>query len=120
VFAQAVLGEQPSLGRIRRLVADDQVPVAMVLNATEKSKAYYRCTLGKVVSPNAYGWKVAHVDPVGLMSRTSIADVAEPILRSHFRKLMSPRNMFAIPLRYAGLGELPEFCDAIRAMLPPD
>jgi hypothetical protein len=115
-FAQAVLGEQPSLEDIRRLIEADQVPVAMILNAKEKPPtAKYRCTLGKAVNPNFYGWKVAHVCPVGLKSRASLLNITEDTLRSHFRKLMVPRNMFAIPLRYAGLGELPEFCKAIRA-----
>jgi hypothetical protein len=113
-FALAVLGEQPSLEDIRRLIDEDRVPIAMILNAKEKATARYHRTLGKTVHLNAAGWKVAHVDPVGLTSRTSLLNVAEPTLRSHFRKLMAPRNMFAIPLRYAGLGELPEFCDAIR------
>lgn len=89
--------------------------VAMMLNAKEKATAKYSCTLGNDVSPNAYGWKVAQVDSVGLARRTSLLNIAEDTLRSHFQKLMAPRNMFAIPLQYAGLGELPEFCDAIRA-----
>lgn len=114
-FAQAVLGKQPSLEDIRRLIEADQVPVAMALKAKERATARYSCTLGDDVSPNAFGWKVAHVDSVGLTSRTSLLNHAEHTLRTHFRKLMAPRNMFAIPLRYAGLGELPEFRDAIRA-----
>ena len=116
-FAQAVLGERPSFGDLRRLIAADRVPVAMILPAKEEAAATYRCTLGKGVNPNAYGWKVAHVDAVGLSSRTDLLELPENTIQSHFRRLMTPRNMFAIPLRYAGLGELLEFCDAIRAIL---
>lgn len=116
-FAQAVLGERPSLDDVRHLIAADKVPVAMMLRPKERAAATYSCTLGKAVNPNTYGWKVAHVDAVGLSSRSDILDLPADVLESHFRKLMAPRNMFAIPLRYTGLGELPEFRDAIRAIL---
>jgi hypothetical protein len=50
---------------------------------------------------------------------TPLADVDVDRLREHFRKFMSPSNMFVIPLKYAGLGELPEFCEAIGQLLGP-
>lgn len=30
---------------------------------------------------------------------------------------MSPRNMFVVPSRYAGLGEVPEFCEELQKVL---
>ena len=62
------------------------------------------------------GWKVAHIDGVGLGNRTTVAELSESTLREHFRKLMRPSNMFVIPLKYAGLAELPEFCEAVGAL----
>jgi len=114
-FTLAVRGERPSLEDVRRLIKEDQVPVAMILKQREKSIATHTCTLKGHMNPNAYGWKVAHIEPVGLSNRTPLSELREDTLQQHFRKLMTPRNMFAIPIRYAGLGELPEFCEAISA-----
>lgn len=63
-------------------------------------------------------WKVAHIDAVGLGNR-ALVDIGESTLRQHFRKLMTPSNMFVVPLKYAGLAELPEFCQAIGTMIKP-
>jgi hypothetical protein len=118
-FALAVLGETPSLQDIRQALAEDHVPIAMILKAKERAVARYKCTLNNVVNPNSAGWKVAHIDGVGLGNRTMLTAVDESTLREHFRKLMAPSNMFAIPLKYAGLGELAEFCRALGAPSKP-
>ena len=115
-FAKAVLRERPSLEDIYSAIQEDRIPVAMILKVVEKDKATYRCTLPRV-NPNSAGWKVCHVDGIGLGKGGSLEETNLPILQEHFRKLMAPSNMFVIPLRYAGLGELPEFCHAIRKLL---
>jgi hypothetical protein len=112
-FALAVLDKTPTLDEVRDLIAADSVPVAMILKRIECSTARFKCTLGRVVNPNAAGWKVAHVKGVGLSSNLPLVDFSETQLRQHFRRLMVPRNMFVVPTRYAGLSELPEFCDAM-------
>ncbi len=113
-FALAVLGECPSLDWVRSQVASDAIPVAMILNKSERAAARYRCTLKRAVNPNSAGWKVAHIAGVGLASGDPIEAISEARLGQHFSRLMSPRNMFVIHTEYAGLGELPEFCDEIR------
>jgi hypothetical protein len=118
-FALAVLGETPSLEDIRRASAEDRIPVAMILKTAERTAAQYKCTLKQVVNPNSTGWKVAHVDGVGLGNRRTVTEMGESAIRDHFRKFMSPSNMFVIPLQYAGLGELPEFCQALGALVRP-
>ena len=89
----------------------------MIFKSAEFARARYQCTLSKSPNPNAAGWKVAHIDPVGLVKRADVTTIEESVLREHFRKLMKPSNMFVIPLKYAGLGELPEFCQAIQALI---
>ncbi len=116
-FASALLGQMPSREQIRRAMSEDRIPVAMILKASEKTDAKYKCTLDKSFNLNQFGWKVCHVEPVGLGTRTSVVEIDERVLRDHFRKLMTPSNMFVIPLKYAGLGELPEFCRAMGRML---
>jgi hypothetical protein len=115
-FALAVLGETPDLTWVREQLARDRIPVAMIQKATERVVATFRCTLGRVPSPTAAGWKVAHIDPVGLSSSMPLETTPESRLREHFVRLMSPRNMFVIPTKYAGLGELAEFCDQMRRL----
>jgi hypothetical protein len=109
----------PSLEEVRLLVSSDSIPVAMILKSVERQTARFKCTLGKVPSPNASGWKLAHVDGVGLATSVPLTDLDETQLREHFRRLMSPRNMFVVPNKYSGLGELPEFREAVRATMSP-
>ena len=116
-FALAVLDERPTLAWVREQLQADAIPVAMMLKPVERATAEFRCTLAKAVNPNAAGWKVAHVDGVRLASASAVESTAEPRLREHFIRLMAPRNMFVIPTLYAGLGELPEFCDEIRKQI---
>jgi len=91
--------------------------MAMILTATERENAHHRCTLNRCANPNAAGWKVAHIINVGLASSIALEQMPEARLREHFVRLMSPGNMFVVPSRYAGLGELPEFCDELQKVL---
>jgi len=116
-YASAVLGDVPSLEQIRESIHEDRIPIAMVLPPGERTLATYRCTLGKSINPNSAGWKVCHIQGVGRRARTPVVDVDDRLLREHFRKFMAPSNMFVIPLKYAGLGELPEFCEAMGRLL---
>lgn len=118
-FALAVRGENPDLGQIREYVDRDCVPVAMVLGRAERERAKYKCTLSRTLSPNSFGWKVCHVEGVRLGGGGSLSEISEAILREHFRKLMAPSNMFVVPKKYGGLGELPEFCQAIGRLIMP-
>lgn len=114
-FACAVLGETPTLDDIRAAMAEDRIPVAMVLKGSERNSARYKCLLSQAKNPASRGWKIAHIQPVGLRSRGLLMGISE--LKVHFRKLMIPENMFVVPVSYAGLGELPEFCTAMGALI---
>src|SRR5205085_2771916 len=116
-LALAVLGETPTLAEVRDLITADAIPVAMIFKRIEKETARFKCTLKQVVNPNDAGWKVAHVEGVGLYRNSSLVDLSMTLLQQHFRWLMNPRNMFVVPTKYAGLGELPEFCDAMRTLI---
>jgi len=113
-LAWAVSGKMPNLGEIRKALKDDKIPVAFAFKRAERAKAHYRCTLSKVISPSAAGWKVAHIMRIGLRSRKSIVEIDESKLRDHFTSFMAPRNMFVIPKAYSGLAELQEMCDEMR------
>jgi hypothetical protein len=68
-FARAILNETPSLGDISREFAEDRIPVAMVLKAEERVTAHYKCVLRKGMNPNLAGWKLAHVNSIGMRNR---------------------------------------------------
>jgi hypothetical protein len=111
------MGQTPELKDIKTWVAGDQIPVAMILKPAEQKVARYKCTLRKVSSPQSAGWKTAHIEGIGLSDRTAASDINEATLREHFRKFMSPSNMFVIPLKHGGLAELPEFYQSFGALI---
>ena len=114
-FATACAGECPAIAEVRSLLDAECIPVAMILGGAEKVGAKYRQTLGRISSPNAAGWKLAHIEDVGLGSRGSLEDFSIDRLKAHFRAFLSPSNMFVVPVAWAGLAEVPEIVAAFTA-----
>jgi hypothetical protein len=108
-FGYACVKGSLKLADIRQFVDEDMIPVAMILQKKEKAAARFRCTLGGTVDLNSKGWKLAHIRPVGLGSRTPLSDIPLNAIVDHFRRLMSPSNMFVVPKQWAGLAEPHEF-----------
>jgi hypothetical protein len=115
-FVLACKGDKPSFEEVKNMVRRDRIPIAMVFSRREKRKARYRCTLRELQQdcPNSAGWKVAHINRVGLKISGSPKELDIQTLKDHFVKLMTPSNMFVVPKDYAGLAELPEFCHQIK------
>jgi len=107
-------GGKPSLDEIRELIAVDCIPVAMVFKKTEKEGAIYRCSRSPVPNPNTLGWKVAHIDDVGLGYGGPIVEITLPSLAAHHKRFLSPSNIFLVPKDYAGAAETPDFISAFR------
>ncbi len=115
VYALALNGICPTLGEIATLQERDHVPVAFVLPPAEGEGATYKCELSR--QPNFLSkskWKLCHIEQVGLGRVKDIAVHPIEELDSHFRRLLTPRNMFVVPLDRSGLGELPEMIEAVR------
>lgn len=110
----AFSGLLPTLDDLRSLLRRDEIPVAMVIKRSEKEGARYRCTRGSFPNPNELGWKVAHIDDVGLSYAGELLDIALPTLQSHHRRFLAPSNIFLVPKEYAGVAETPEFISAFR------
>jgi hypothetical protein len=102
----------PSLQEVRDMLASDKLPMAMVFKAEEKVGARFRCTRQAVRGPNSLGWKVAHIDDVGLGYTGDVLNTPVDALHVHMRRFLSPRNMFLVPKEYAGVAETPEFREA--------
>lgn len=113
--ALAFSGKCPSISDIHDLFERDQIPFALTLTQQEKAHSTYKCT-SKILrrnNPNKLGWKVCHRTAIGLSSNNSIEQMPIENLEKHFRQFISPSNMFLIPKKLGGLGELPQFICAI-------
>lgn len=112
-FVMATGGECPTLREIKSMFAEDAIPVAMIQKAAERASAKQRCTLSRQFSVNHHGWKLAHIQQIGLNERTVISALPMERLAAHFRALMSPSNMFVVPLAWAGIAEIEAVCRAV-------
>lgn len=111
---QALKEKRPSINDIHEAINYDLIPVVMILKKTEKASAQLTHTRTRSENLNHYDWKLAHIEPVGLNTRFELKDLPISILEEHFIKLMSPSNMFLIPLSLAGLAETKIIIEAIR------
>ncbi len=114
-YILASRGECPSLDDIRTMLAKDIIPVVMIQKAVEKPWAKYHCSLGKQFNVNEFGWKLAHIEKVGLHSRTALDIVSLDRLIIQFLRLMTPANMFVVPLAWAGIAEIDSVMQAIAS-----
>lgn len=118
-FAMALRGESPTLDEIRTFLTGDSIPVAMIFKSGEKVGARYRHTLNCECSVNRRGWRLGHIEDVGLNMRALLPDISLDILVAHFVRSMSVPNMFLIPLAWSGLAELAPVTRAIAAANAP-
>jgi hypothetical protein len=114
-YIHALQNVKLGIADIRKLLAADEIPVAMILKKEEKEKARLLCNRSKW-SLNKAGWKLGHIAPVGLNERTPLTEMPLENLKAHFTKLMSPSNMFLVPLSLAGLAEMPVMLEEIKAL----
>jgi hypothetical protein len=113
-FMRAFQGFTYTLAEIRCQLESCKIPFAFATKRSEKSQMKYSGTLTAADNLNKRGWKLCHIEPVGLGSPTLLADFSIERLVAHFRLLLKPSNHFLVPLSWAGLGELPEVIDEIR------
>lgn len=113
-FSRAFAECAYSLGDIGRLFEHDEIPFAFAAKNAEKGQMGFKCTLSTTDNVNKHGWKLCHIQEVGLNTRTPIADLPIETLKRHSCYLLMPANHFLIPLVWAGLGEAPEFIEEIR------
>ncbi len=106
----ALQGITPTLEEIKYGFKNDSIPISFAHKVREKELRKYHCTLGKF-SVNRLGWKLCHIKPIGLKSRTSLSDIEINKLLQAFNDLLNPENHFLIPIQWSGLGEVPEFIE---------
>ena len=89
------------------MLAADQIPVAMVFLKEEIKIAHYKCAR-QPENLNRRGWKICHIDRVGIGYKGIRTNIPIDDLKEHFRKYMSPENMFLVPKVWSGLGDMPK------------
>ena len=108
-FTLACSGVVPSIAEIRSWVENDSIPIVMIQHAVEKQKAKYHRSLRPEFNVNTSGWKLGHIQPVGLKTRYPVANLPLEKIQQQHRALLAPSNMFVVPLAWSGLAE----CEAV-------
>ncbi|MDR1781259.1 MAG: hypothetical protein LBR50_11130 [Tannerella sp.] len=105
-FSMACDNKTPILKDLVTDLKNGNIPIAMV----PCKSAVFRGSLAKSIhNVNTKGWKLAHIKPVGLNTRQPVEDIDIDELKDHHKKLLSPSNMFVVPLKYSGIAEIDEF-----------
>jgi hypothetical protein len=112
-FSRAYAGELYALDDIRRLLENDKIPFAFATKSAEKARMTFRCTLSVADCVNTCDWKLCHIQEVGLKTRISVTDLPIEILERHFSLFLNPVNLFLVPLKWSGFGEIPEVIEEI-------
>jgi len=113
-FSMAYQGYSPDLNEIKDLLTNDKIPIVFAISAEDKGKVVMKGNRRKDFDINQKGWKVCHIEEVGLRTRKKINDIPLAFLEEHFRRLISPSNMFLVPKTLSGLGELPQVVNVMR------
>lgn len=116
-YGSALLGLRLDLPGVLEALQHGLLPIAMALRTSERQRARYTGVLGRrggVPNLNAFGWTVAHLDPVGLGTRAPLPEVPIDEFLEHHRLLLSPRNIVLVPKTHDALAELPEFLEMLR------
>jgi hypothetical protein len=113
-FTQAFRGSLYTLGDIRNLIKQDRIPFAFATKSSEKAQKKYKRTLKTAESLGKQGWKLCHIERVGLNTRQPIDKIELSSLKERFQLFLKPSNQFLVPLAWAGLGELSEVIDEVR------
>jgi hypothetical protein len=113
-FSQACQGYKPDFNKIKDLIKNREIPIVFAISAKDKGNVVKTEYLEKKDDLNKKGWKVCHIDEVGLNTQKNINDIPLDSLEERFKRLISPSNMFLVPKTLSGLGELPQVINVMR------
>lgn len=110
------MGTSATLDDVRAALAAHRISVTMAMSKTEIEESRIKGVLAANPDLNAseYGWKVDHIDEVGLKQRGDIREMPIESLKQHFKRLMKPSNIVLVPSKLKGLGDMPEFLRLLR------
>jgi arsenate reductase-like glutaredoxin family protein len=102
--------EKPSLTDIKRMLQKDEIPFKFAAAKGEQDKAKYKCISKNRL--NKAGWKLCHIEGVGLNDQKDIIDMDLEIIKRKFILLLDPNNFFILPKEIGGLGEVEWFINS--------
>lgn len=108
IYGHVLKGKVFTLSQIRKLLQNKELPVVFMATKEIKKKAQYAKALGKNPLSN---WKLCHIESIGLNTSTRIVDLDIKAIKEHFRKYVSPKNMFVLPKEIGDLGEIEAFIE---------
>lgn len=108
IYGHVLKGEVFTLNQIRDLLRRNELPVVFMATKEIKEKAKYSKSLGKKTLSH---WKLCHIESVGFNTNTPIVDIEIADIKEHFRKYVSPKNMFVLPKEIGDLGEIAAFIE---------
>jgi hypothetical protein len=111
-LAMALMGRTPDTVEIIEALESGLLPIQMMASKKDLAECRYQGCLARVRNVpnlNTLGWKICHIERVGLNDAREIDVIPIAQIEEAHRRLLSPRNMFLVPKVYAGLGETPEF-----------
>ena len=109
VFGQALQGMCPTVQDIAHGITGHRIPVAAAFTGAEARNALHPALLRRADNLNVAGWRLCHIQSIGLKSSKNITERDRETLEKHFRLFLMPDNMFVIPKEWGALGEVPEF-----------
>ncbi len=109
VFDCVIKGEIFTLSQLKEMLRCNKIPMVFMQTNDIKTKAKYSKTLGQ---HSLLGWKICHIESVGLNTNKNIEELDIVKIQDHFKKYASPDNMFVLPKEIGGLGEIGIFIEA--------
>jgi hypothetical protein len=121
VMTAHLRGTDITLDVVRAAIDRHEIPVTMAMSKAEILESTMKGVLARCRAVNAghYGWKVDHIDEVGLKQRLRIEEVSIDLLKSHFKLLMKPSNIVLVPSKLKGLGDMSGFLTLLRKERTP-
>ena len=99
---------------IKKFIDMDEIPIAFAFKPDEIQRAVKTHTGCGDIDINKKGWKVCHIQPIGLKTRMKINEIPLSVIEEHFRNFLSPSNMFLVPKKLSGFGELPHLIEVMK------
>lgn len=102
----------PQLPDIKDYLVKDKIPFKFIAKKGEQDLAKYKCVSNGDF--NKAGWKLCHINAVGLNSSKPLKMEDINLLKKKFTLLLDPTNFFILPKSIGGLGEIKWFIDTQR------
>lgn len=111
VYSNVLKGKVFTLSQVKELLKRNELPVIFMQTEEIRAKAKYTKQLGSYALS---GWKLCHIQSVGLNTNKSIEELNISEIEDHFRKYANPNNMFVLPKEIGYLGEIDVFIEEQR------